>query len=74
MGREDEAPADFLVGLVEGATFLHQTVQSLERRQRGVALVQVDHVGLDAERPQQAHAADSQQRILRQAHLTVALV
>ena len=46
----------------------------LERRQRGVALVEVDHPGLVAHRAQGADAADAEQRVLGQPGLRVAVV
>ena len=39
---------------------------SCERRQRGVALVEVDHAGLDPERAQRPDAADAEQHVLRE--------
>ena len=36
--------------------------RELERRQRGMALVEVEHAGLDSERAERAHGAEAEQR------------
>ena len=51
-----------------------RTPGQLERRQRGVALVEVDDDRLTAHRPQRPDPADAEQRVLGQARLGVAVV
>ena len=46
----------------------------LNRRQRGVALVEMDHAGLDAERPQGPDPTHAEQHVLGQAGVAVGLV
>ena len=48
--------------------------RELDRRERRVALVQVDHARIDPERPQRAHAADPEQRVLGEPDVPVAFV
>src|SRR3712207_9006367 len=45
--------------------------RELERGERGVALVEVDQAGLDAQRLERAHAAGAEQRVLREAHVGI---
>ena len=51
-----------------------ELADALERQEAGVALVGVEHLGLEAERPQHAHAADAEHDLLAQAVLGVAAV
>ena len=46
----------------------------LNRGERGVALVEVDHAGLETERGQRAHAAGAEQDVLGEADVLVGLV
>ena len=48
--------------------------RELHRRERGVALVEMDHPGLDPERGERAHAAGAEQHVLGQADVLVGLV
>ncbi len=52
----------------------HELADALEPEEAGVALVGVEHLGLDAERFEGAHAADAEQDLLLQPVLGVAAV
>ena len=48
--------------------------RQLERRQRGMPLVEVQHAGLDPERAERAHGAEAEQAVLAEAGERVPLV
>jgi hypothetical protein len=50
----------------------HFFADQFQRKERGMAFVQVEHGRLHAERAQEAHAADAQQDFLHDAHGAVA--
>ena len=62
--REDRARARGLDRLVGGHAGGDRLARELERRERGVALVHVDHAGVDAEPAEQPHPADAEQDVL----------
>ena len=53
---------------------LHETARALQHRKGGVAFVQVADLRLDAQRREQAPAADPEQQFLLQAQLRPAAV
>ncbi len=65
---------DDLDGGVEGDAFGHQLADALEPEEAGVALVGVEHVGIDAERPQRPYPADAEHDLLAEAMVLVAAV
>jgi hypothetical protein len=70
---EDRLRARRLEGILERrARGLRLLVRELERRERGMPLVEVHEAGLDAHRAQRAHAAHAEQDVLRQARVRVA--
>ena len=72
--REDRRPLDLFERVVERPSLLDHLADALQRHERGVAFVQVPHGGLDAERAQRAHAADTEDDFLLDARLAVAAV
>ena len=75
VGGEDAAGADRLDRLAEGeARLLDELADALEAEEAGVALVGVEHLGVDAERVERPHAADAEQDLLAQPVLGVAAV
>ena len=72
---EDRGGAHHLARLVERQPALsHQPRHAFERRERGVALVDVDHGRLDAEQIEDVDAAAAEHDLLAQPHLVVAAV
>ena len=53
---------------------LDEIANALQHDERGVPFVEVEDAGLDAERPQRAHAADAEDDFLLDARLAVAAV
>ena len=53
---------------------LHELSNPLQGQERGVALVEVAHRGLDPQRLQRPHPADPEDHLLPEAHLLVAAV
>ena len=69
------AAAHGLDGLGEGeARRRRPPADALEAEEAGVALVGVEHLGVDAERVEGPHAADAEEDLLAQAVLGVAAV
>ena len=64
-----------LDGLAVGeARVLHELADPLQPEEPGVALVGVEHLGVDAERVERAHAADAEEDLLTQPVLGLAAV
>ena len=64
-----------LAGRLEGdAPLLHQNADALEAEEGGVALVHVEHVGLDAQELQGPHPAYAEENLLADPHFLVAAV
>ena len=75
VGREHRALRDLLrAGPEVGAGLLHQQARVLQRRERAVALVEVQPAPVDAGGAQRAHAAHAQQQLLADADALVAEV
>ena len=75
VGGEDARRAHRLDGLaVREAGVLHELADALEAEEAGVALVGVEHLGVDAERVEGAHAADAEEDLLAEAVLGLAAV
>ena len=66
MNGEDRVAADLgqCVADWPGGIPRYQLPGALQQQERGVALVQVPHAGLDAERPERPHATDAQDDLL----------
>ena len=75
VGREDARRAHRLDRLAVGqARVLHQLADPLEPEEPGVALVGVEHLRIDPEGVEGAHAADAEEDLLAQAVLGLAAV
>ena len=75
VGGEDARGPHRLDGLAVGeARVLHELADPLEAEEPGVALVGVEHLGVDAERVEGAHAADAEEDLLAEAVLGLAAV
>ena len=75
VGGEEAAGPHGLDGLVVAqARVLHELTDPLEAEEAGVALVGVEHLGVDAEGVERPHAADAEEDLLAQAVLGVAAV
>ena len=74
VGGEHAAGAHGLDRLGERQARLDQLADPLERQEAGVALVGVEHLRVQAERPQRPHAADAEHDLLAQPVLDVAAV
>ena len=75
VGGEDRRGAGLLEGLGEvQAGALHQRPEPLERQQRRVALVHVEHRGAHAGRGERPDAPHAQQDLLPDPHLAIAAV
>ncbi len=74
MGREDRPLAHGPQRVLDRGAALDALGRELERRERRMALVQVDDGRLDPERVEHPGAADPEQAVLGEAHGAVALV
>ncbi len=75
MGGEQIAGARRIEGHGEGDLLPgHMAARPLQHGECGMAIVQVEHIGLQAGGFQQAPAADAQHQFLAQAHLVVAAI
>ena len=74
MGREDAPVARLRERVVERGSRRDVVGGELERRERGMTLVEVEDAGLDPERAQRPHGADPEQPVLPEARERVALV
>ena len=74
MGREHRRPAHFIERRLETGAALLQVADALQHGKRGVALVEVKHGWLYAERLERAHAADAEDDFLLHARFAVAAV
>ena len=74
VGGEDELVADGRPQRVGWCTGGEPLTRELDRGERGMALVEVEDRWLDAHGPKGPHPTDAEHRVLRQAHLPIALV
>ena len=74
VGREDAAVARRGERVVGRRARRHLLGRELERGEGGVALVEVQHAGLDPERAERAHRAEAEQPVLAEARERVPLV
>ena len=75
VGGEDRGGSGGLDGLVEGQAVVDdRPAHALEAEEAGVALVGVEHLGVDAERLEGPDAADAEEDLLAEAVLDVAAV
>ena len=72
--REDDTRAHGFERVLEARTGRDLLRRELERRERRMALVQVQDGRLDPERAQDAHPAHAQQAVLREPHLPARVV
>src|SRR5690606_29981230 len=74
VGREDDACGRAQGGIAEALALEQQGTRSLARGERGVTLVQVDDLRLEAGGAERAHAADAEEDLLLQTVLVVAAI
>ena len=74
VGREDRRAADVLERVVGRQAALDEHARALDREERRVALVHVEHGRLEPERRERAHAADPEKQLLADPVLAVARV
>ncbi len=72
VGREPDPLACARERLLEVAPALDLTARELERRERGMPLVEVQLAGVDSHRRERAHRAYAEQEVLREPHVGVA--
>ncbi len=74
VGREHRRAANTLDGVLSENPFPHQRADALEREERRMPLVHVEHGGPKAQRSERTYAADPEQELLPDAVLAVAAV